>query len=107
MELDKALFVSAEVIEREIELGDETKHKLYFKEIPHNTFNLFLQHRSHEDEEIRADSTSHLIANSLCDEQGNLVLSFNKARTLKPVVANQMIDAILEINGVKKKKASE
>ncbi len=104
MSLSDKLFVSTSVHARTVTLADGSIETLYFKEIGHEDFNRFLQQRSSEDEEIRAGSTAKLIATCLCDDEGAQVLSFTKAATLKPLVANEIIKAILDINGVAEKK---
>lgn len=104
MSLSDKLFVSSDVIERKVALGDGSEETLYFKQIGHEDFNRFLQQRASEDEDVRAGCTAKLIVASLCEPDGTQAISFSKACQLKPLVANEIIKAILEINGVGEKK---
>lgn len=104
MSLSDKLFVSTTVVSRPVTLADGTVETLYFKEIGHEDFNRFLQQRASEDEGVRAGCTAKLIVASLCEEDGTQAISYAKACQLKPLVANEIIKAILEVNGVAEKK---
>ncbi|MCQ9615941.1 hypothetical protein L1889_03840 [Paenalcaligenes niemegkensis] len=68
--LDKSLFVSDEIHEREIKLADGKKHKFYFKELPAGEFRRYAFANESDDEQVRIDSMSRLVAESVVTPDG-------------------------------------
>lgn len=104
MGLPESAFVSPDVVEKQITFGDGTVHPVHFKDPGHVVFTRFLQERGSDDEEIRSNCTSKLIAASVCEPDGQPALSFTAACKLKTKVANELVQAIFEIVGVATKK---
>lgn len=104
--MDGAFFASDELIEREVTLGDGTKHTLHFKELPVTTFRKFAIAESSQDEDARAGAMAKLICESVCNPDGKLAMSYQKALTLKPGPARALMEVIYEINGVTGPNAS-
>jgi hypothetical protein len=96
--LDSALFTSEAVHEREITLGDGTKHVLFFREIPSAEFRK-LQTESRK-EELQEIAASKLIARSLCTKEGEDAITFEDAAKLKQGVRFAIALAIGEVNGL-------
>lgn len=98
MTLNQSLFTSDAVHEREITLGDGTKHVLYFREIPSSEFRkLQTSSKSDDQQEIAA---SKLIARSLCNPDGTDAITQEDAAKLKQGVRFAIALAIGEVNGI-------
>ena len=74
-ELPDALFVSDQVVDREVELGDGKKHKLYFKAISHVEFNKWVTALTSPDEDVRDRAHSRLVVASMVTADGKPALS--------------------------------
>ncbi len=96
--LDPALFVTETIHEREITLGDLTKHTLYFKEIASADFAV-LQGTGTSDKD-RFNAVSRVIAQSLCAADGTVAVTPQQASKLKHGVRMALALAIAEVNGV-------
>ena len=96
--LAASLFTSETVHEREITLGDGTKHVLYFREIPSAEFRK-LQTTSKSDEQQEA-AASKLISRSLCNPDGSDAITQEDAAKLKQGVRFAIALAIAEVNGI-------
>ncbi|QET71441.1 hypothetical protein [Bordetella bronchiseptica] len=97
-ELPDALFVSDEVVEREVELGDGKKHKLYFKAVSHVEFNKWVAALTSPNEDVRDRAHSRLVVASMVTVEGKPALSLEQANRIKPKVLRQLSDVIAEIN---------
>lgn len=114
--LDKSLFISDEIHERDIELPDGKKHKMFFKELPAGEFRRYalansLYDGDPDDDEARAkhedamiDSMARLVSKGLVTESGDPALTFNQAKKLKPGPMVAFFNAIQEVNSQVKKK---
>lgn len=102
--LDDSLFISDAVHEKEVELPDGKKHKLYFKELPAVEFRRFQVAQQSEDDEKRAVSIAPLIAASLVNADGTPAITLERALQLKPAPMNAIFTAIMEVNGAGDKK---
>jgi hypothetical protein len=100
MGLPDAFFVTTQVHEREVELGDGSKHTVYFRELPANGFRSFQIAEMSNDPAVKADSMSRLIAATVCDPDGELCVPLDRAKMLKPRVMNALVAKILEINEI-------
>jgi hypothetical protein len=100
--LDKSLFISDDVQQREIELADGSKHTMFFKQVQASVFRKFGMAERSEDQDVRAGSMAVLIAASLCDEKGEPVVTYDQALRLKPEVSTRFFNAAMEVNGAAK-----
>ena len=91
-------FVSPTVHERTVTLGDGSEHVLFFRELSITEFRRFAIAEQSQDDEVRAESIPRLIAASMCEPDGSEAISLEKARTLKPEVANALFKAALSVN---------
>ena len=105
--LDKSLFVTPSVHEREVELADGTKHTLHFREYSGVVFAKYAVAARSEDLEQRSKAMAILIAASLCKEDGKPALTFEQACDLKPAPMNAIFRAALEANGYGKDEAGK
>jgi len=96
--LPAALFVSDEIITREVELGDGKKHTLHFKAVSHVEFNRWVTALTSSDEAVRDRAHSRLVCASLVDADGEAALSIEQADRIKPKVLRTLGDVIAEIN---------
>lgn len=97
-ELPDALFVSDEVVAREVELGDGKTHTLHFKAISHVEFNKWVAALTSPDEDVRDRAHSRLVVVSVVTAKGKPALSLEQANRLKPKVLRKLSDVIAEIN---------
>lgn len=97
--LDDSLFVSAELHEREVQVGKGKKVKLHFRELPAVDFIRFHSTQSEADADARAGAAAKLIAACVCNADGTPAMSYDKALTLKTGALNAIFAVVLEING--------
>jgi len=103
--LPAGLFVNREKIhERPIELGDGTKHMLYFREVTLAELRRYRQDEGSEDETVRLNAIARLIAQSLVTPDGQPALSYEQATMLKPRVSDRMTSEIMKLNDFKKQE---
>ena len=106
MTLPDSLFVSKDLIPREVELPDGSKHTLHFRELDSATFERFHEERGSDVAAERYGAMATLIAAAVCEPDGKPAMTVAKAATLKPKVQVMLSGIITEINGFKQKKAS-
>lgn len=95
---DPQLFIGDGTHERTVVLGDGSERKFRFRELPNTDLLRITFEMSSSDVEERAAARAHLVALSLCDEEGKPVLPFEHAIRLKPKVLRSFFDAALEVN---------
>jgi hypothetical protein len=101
--LDKSFFVSTEIHRKEVEMGDGTKHTLFFKELPYVEFRKFQLMESSDDPDVKVMSIAKMISASLCEENGEPAITLEQAVNLKPNVATKIFLAITDVNAPQKK----
>jgi hypothetical protein len=89
--IDPALFVSEALHEKEVTLGDGTKHMVHLKELPAVEFR-----KLHDSE---SDGMATLIALSWVTPDGKPALTLKDVNRLKPNVFSALVTAIMEVNG--------
>ena len=104
--LDDSLFVSDEIVAREVELPDGKKHKLYFKEPSAAAYRKYGIAEKSEDADVRAGSISHLIAACLVEPDGTPAITYERACNLKPAAMMAIYYAIIDISEGTKKNVS-
>lgn len=97
-DLPAELFVSDEIIERSVELGDGKQHKLHFQAVSHIEFNRWVTALTSADEDVRDRAHSRLISVSLVTADGKPALTIEQANRIKPTVLRKLGDVIAEIN---------
>lgn len=105
MGLPTSFFVSDDIHERKVKLGDEEEHVLYFRELSHTDFRKFFDDEKSQDENVRAAAVARMISMSLCEPDGKPAMTAKDAIRLKPAIANAIADNILDVNGMKKGNA--
>jgi hypothetical protein len=95
--LNAALFVSETIHEREITLGDGSKHVLHFKEISAADFRKLQTSKNDEQADAAA---SKVIAQSVCNPDGSPALTVDEASKLKQGVRLAISLAIADVNGI-------
>lgn len=101
--LDESLFVSDTIHEREVELADGTKHKMYFKELPAVEYSKFLAEQLSEDEDVAAVAAAKFVSKGLCTAEGKKALTYEQALRLKARPMNAIFKALMEVNGTQGK----
>jgi Phage tail assembly chaperone, TAC len=97
--LDDSLFVSAELHEREVQIGKSKKVKLHFRELPAVEFIRFHSAQSQANADAKAGAAAKLIAACVCNADGSPAMSYEKALTLKTGALNAIFAVVMEING--------
>lgn len=95
--MDANLFVSNEIHEKKITLNKK-EVTLYFKEIPAIEFRRYFLIEQSGDIDKQIESMPRLIASSLCNPDGTLALTADKARTLTPNAMVELFKAVLDVN---------
>ena len=98
--IDAAFFTSDDLVVREVELPDGSKHEIHFRELPVIDFRRFQMAEQSDDEDKRAGSMAALIAVSVCNPDGSRAMTAEQAARLKPAAADAFVKAILAINGL-------
>lgn len=99
MALDPSLFISTKIHEREVTLGDGSRHIVHFRELPNPELMKFWLTEQSEDMDRKSESRARFVAASVCDENGNPALPFDDAVRLKPAVLNSFFSVALSVNG--------
>jgi len=102
--LDKSFFVSTEVVEREVELADGNKHKLFFRELTSNDIARYVNALNSTDNAVQISANANLLAKSLCEADGKPAITAEQAEQLKPGVIGPLLEAVQEVNGLGEKK---
>ncbi|MDD2663959.1 MAG: hypothetical protein PHD19_09380 [Dechloromonas sp.] len=95
--LDESLFVSSELHEREVKIGQKTI-RLHFRELPAVDFIRFHDSLKSGDEDAKAGATAKIVASAVCNSDGTPAMSYEKALTLKPVALNALFSAAMEVS---------
>jgi len=97
-DLDEDLFVSPAVVRRAVKLGDGKERHFHFRRYSGAAYSAHLVAAASRSPEVRETAIPHLVAASLCDEEGEPVLTVPSACRLKPVVLAAFYAAVREIN---------
>lgn len=95
--MDANLFVSNEIHEKKVTLNKQ-EVTLYFKEIPAIEFRRYFLIEQSGDIDKQIESMPRLIASSLCNPDGTLAMTVEKAKMLKPTAMVELFKAVLEVN---------
>ena len=96
--LNPALFISAKPIAQTVTMPDGTTEVLHFRQLTKQDVEKFYEERKSDDINVRTVSEQRLIARSLCDEDGNLVMDFEQASLLTAPGVASLLPAVLEVN---------
>lgn len=99
--LDDNFFVDPKVEEKTITMADGTQKVLWFRHLTNVQVERARNAMRSADEDVRAGAFARLVAMSLCDADGKLAVDFETASRIKPGVMDGIVDAVLEINGLK------
>lgn len=102
--LDKSLFVSTEVVTREVEFANGIKQTLFFKELTDSELTKHMVGLGASDEVVKANSKVEFIAASVCDKDGLPLMTVEQAKNLKSIVINQLVMECIDVNGYGDKK---
>ena len=97
--LDSSLFVSDTIHPMEVEVANEQKVILHFRELPAVEFIKFHSAIKQADEVTRAQAAARLIVASLCEPDGSTALTMEQALRLKTKPLDAIFSAVLEVNG--------
>lgn len=96
--LDRKFFVSPEVVGKDIQLKDGSTHQLYFRRVSSYDYQRFLNCLRSPAIDDRGMAYHVLVAASLCDADGKVALTLEKAKELEEGVLERLFAAALELN---------
>lgn len=96
--LNPALFISDKPIEKTVKLPDGTEEVMHFRQLTKQDVEKYHEERNSADVDLRTLAEQRLIARSLCDKDGNLVMDFEQARLLTAPGTASLLPAVLEVN---------
>lgn len=106
MDLHSALFAADLPVEKKVTLkldsGESVEQILYIRELPAIEMRRQVLAEQSGDEKRVTNALSALIARAVCDADGKAVMTEEQAGKLKPWVAGQIRDLIMEVNGLGK-----
>lgn len=92
-------FVSSEIHERQVVLGDGLPHVVHFRELPHSDYKRFIMHCTSSDEDVRAAAEARLVAAGVCEPDGSPALTLEQAVRLRALVLQRLARYVVEVNG--------
>lgn len=104
--LGEQFFTSSKIEERTVEMGDGTQHVLWFRHLTNVEVERVRIAMRSADDEVAAGAFARMVSLSLCEPDGKPAISYDQASRLKPDVMDRIVDAALDLNGLKKKPAA-
>lgn len=108
MELNSAFFTASVPFERKLTLtldsGEVVEQTIHIKEVSALEMRKQVLAETSGDEDRVGKAQAALIAMAVCDADGGQVMTVDQACRLKPGVAADLRDLILEVNGLGKKR---
>lgn len=99
--MDKSKFlVSAKPVARTVKFHDGTEEVLHFRQPSAAEFRRWKENEMSDDPEVRHTAAQLLIAASLCEEDGALVLSKEEAAGLTFTGVNDLFPHVLAVSGI-------
>lgn len=105
--LPEEAFVGTALHAHPVVLGDGKPRTLWFREVNAVEFRRFQMAETSPDEDLRAASVARLIAASLCNPDGSVAITTERAMQLKPAVMGQLLAAVMQVNGFQRKAPGE
>jgi hypothetical protein len=87
------------IVERSVQLGDETSHAVWFKVLPNSVFERYAMMRGSSDEETQAMAPTWLVAQGVCEPDGSPSMTVDEADRLKRDVLLRLCNRVLDVNG--------
>jgi len=106
-DMDEDLFVSPEVIRRPVKLGDGKEREFHFRRYSGAVYSAHLAAAASRNPDVRETAIPHLVAASLCDEDGDPVLTVASACRLKPVVLAAFYGVVRDLNEPRSEEAEK
>lgn len=97
--MDKSrILVASAPIERDVTFSDGTVEKCYFKQASGAVWRRWNESERSEDQDVRIHAMQRLIAASLCDADGTLVLTEEEAIQLTVTGINDLFPHVVEVS---------
>ena len=110
MQINQALFAADLPIERKVTLtldsGEVVEQIFYIRELPAVEMRRQVLAEQSGNEDVVLHALSTLISKAVCDSDGSAAMTKDQAGKLKPSVAGQLRDLIMEVNGLGKPQAA-
>ncbi|MGR6075445.1 hypothetical protein [Achromobacter sp. CSND-B12] len=98
--LDKSFFASEAVQAKDVPLGDGKLHTLHFRAYSGAAFNAYAHAVKSADPVANGKGMAILIADCLCNKDGERQLTVEQASRLNPAPMQAIFKAVLEANGL-------
>lgn len=103
MSLSEAFFVSPEIHKRMVTLADGSEHELYFREVPASDWHKYTVAARSDDDDVKSACMQHLIAASLCEQDGAPAMTVQQAMKLKVSALTSLWEAVVDVNAIGKR----
>ncbi|AZW31503.1 hypothetical protein [Bordetella bronchiseptica] len=97
-ELDNDLFVEPDVFTRPVTVADGSVRTFHFRKYSGAAYAAHISAAASRDPLVREAAVPHLVAASLCDEDGASVITVAQACRLKPTVLAALYREVTAIN---------
>lgn len=94
------VLASDKPVERLVKFEDGTEETLHFRHLPASEFNRWREAERSEDPVRRQFALQMLIAASLCDDHGNVVLSADEAKQISMQGVNALAPHVFAVCGI-------
>lgn len=107
MPLPGCAFVGNELHEREVEMPDGSRVTIHFRKARARTYAKYSLAIGSQDADVRGDSMAVVVADTVCEPDGALSLTYEQARDLDPRAMANLFHAAVDVSGYgeKEKKA--
>ncbi len=104
--MDDSLFISEQPVARTVEIAKK-KHTLHFREVSDADWYRYIETRGSDDLDVRAGARAYLISRSLCEPDGTLALTLERAASIKLRAAKAIETAILTLDSDAREEAGK
>lgn len=99
MTFSESDFITTQIHERQVVLGDGKAHAVHFRELSTTDLKRYAIWQLSEDEDVRAGAEARLLAIGVCSPEGEAVMDWERAAQLKLPVMRRLVTALLDVNG--------
>lgn len=96
--LNENLFISAQAHPKDVAMPDGSTNTFHFREVPNTVLHRYYISQAGADDGQKAKAAVEVVVASLCTDDGEPVLEFEKAARLKSPVLSAFFKAAMEVN---------
>lgn len=98
MPLSAKFFVDPALVQRSVTLPDGSTETLHFRRLSFTQMCAYAEAKNSADPAQRHAAIAHMLAQSVCEPDGSLAMSYEVADTLNPKGAKALLDVVLALN---------